>query len=794
MISKHPTLQKKLLRDIRRQWPQFAALVVTVMLGIALYAASDNAYQNLQASYDNVFVEEEFADLFVTGGDIDKFAASANGTDGVQSVATRVQQDLPMDVDGTKFTGRVISYPASGTPSVEKLTTLSGAANPSGTNVLIEQHFASDFNLKEGDKFQATGATGGQELTVGGVVATAEYLWPSPSRQEPIALPKTFGVAYAIPELIATLSGKSQPNQALVLLTDAARASNGTEILDNLTKTAVADGASEVLTRAEQPSNSLLQEDISGFEQMAIAFPVMFLFAAGLSMYVLLTRRVQEERPIIGMFRAQGMRGRTIAAHYLKFGLYAAILGALIGLPLGILGAGALSRAYIQQIQLPESLMVITPFRWETIVIGFAFALIAGVVAGLAPAILASRVTPADAMRGETPEAPGKLSLIERVIPPLQHAPARWRLVIRSISRHKKRALFTATGVAMALILILVSWLMIGTMNGLINQQFGEVELDDGQVAYSVPVTDTQLKALNSVAGVTKTESTVNQPVAVKTNGDTYATTLTAFDTNTAMHGFTNMDGQTISLPDNGVLITNSIKAQLPDLAPGDQITLDLTALEKSKTVTVVDFVNESLGTFVYSSKGFLDNEFGQIPPLTALLQTTADADQDQIQKTVQKQPNVVAYVQTAALKTLWNQFAGLFYLFVGAMLVLGALMAFAIIFTTMSVNIVERQRELATLRASGVRQRTLAALVGGENLIIAAFGIIPGLILGVIGAKLLLASYSNDQFTLSLVVNPWVLVLSSLAIMAVAVISQVPGLRAIKRMNIAQVVRERSN
>lgn len=793
-MSRQPTLQKKLRRDIRRQWPQFTALVVTVMLGIALYAASSNAYQNLQASYDNIFAEENFADLFVTGGEIEKFATSAEGTDGVDAVTTRVQQDLPMEVDGTKFTGRVISYPASGTPDVEKLTSLSGAANPSGNEVLIEQHFASDFELTEGDSFLVIGVGGQQQLTVGGIVATAEYLWPSPSRQEPIALPGTFGVAYATPELTQALSRITEPNQALVLLTDSARDSNGSEILDGLTKTAVADGANEVLTRAEQPSNSLLQEDISGFEQMAVAFPAMFLSASALAMYVLLTRRVKEERPLIGMFRAQGMTGRTIAVHYLKFGLYASLLGALIGLPLGILGAGALSRAYIKQLNFPESLMVITPFRWDTILIGFGFALVAGALASLAPAMLASRVTPADAMRGEPPIATGHMSLLERVIPPVRRAPARWRLIIRSISRNKKRALFTAMGVTMALILILVSWLMIGTMNGLLNNQFGEVQKDDGQVIYSVPVTDTQLDRLADISGVTDTESSVNEPVAVKTNGDTYSTIWTAFDSETQMHGFTSESGESITLPDDGVLITESIQAQIPDIAPGDQVTLNLPGLNESKKVTVVDLVSESLGTFVYSSKEFLDKEFGPVPPTTALLKTTADADQDHVQETVQKQPDVVAYTQTAALKQLWNSYAGLFYLFVGAMLVLGGLMAFAIIFTTMSVNIVERQRELATLRAAGVRQRTLAGLVGGENLIIAGFGVIPGLILGVIGAKLLLASYSNDQFTLDLVVNPWTLVAASLAIMLVAVISQWPGLRAIKRMNIAQTVRERSS
>ena len=129
----------------------------------------------------------------------------------------------------------------------------------------------------------------------------------------------------------------------------------------------------------------------------------------------------------------------------------------------------------------------------------------------------------------------------------------------------------------------------------------------------------------------------------------------------------------------------------------------------------------------------------------------------------------------------------------VGAMLALGAAMAFAIIFTTMSVNIVERQRELATLRAAGVRHRTLAGLVGGENTIVAALGVVPGLILGVASAQVMLQTYSNDQFILNLSIKPLTLVLSAAAIMGVAIASQIPGLRALRRMNVAEVVRERA-
>jgi len=51
--------------------------------------------------------------------------------------------------------------------------------------------------------------------------------------------------------------------------------------------------------------------------------------------------------------------------------------------------------------------------------------------------------------------------------------------------------------------------------------------------------------------------------------------------------------------------------------------------------------------------------------------------------------------------------------------------------------------------------------------------------------------TYSTDQFDLELVVKPLTLVASTLAILVVSWISQWPGLRALRRLDIATVVRE---
>lgn len=792
-MAKHPTLRRKLRRDIRRTLPLFSALVVTVMLGIALYAAADNSYRNLINSYENAFVQEGFPDLFATGGDVDGFAMQSAGRSEVQATRTRVQADLPMSVPADagavdRLVGRIVGYPVSGTPEVASLTVLSGATNPGPGSVLVEKHMADEFGLVDGDRITITTAVGEVEVRVAGVVASAEYLWPAASRQVMFPPPKTFGVLFVAEEDARAWSGGPE-NQALILLTDAVREA-GTAV-EELRAEALAAGATEVFDRREQPSNSLLLLDIEGFGQMAVAFPVLFLSAAGLALYVLLTRRVTEERQIIGTLRAQGMPARTIGWHYLQYGLAAGLIGAALGLPLGVAIAGSLSEVYVGVIGLPEQLQVFGGFGVETFLIGFGFAVVGTSIAGFFPARRAARILPAEAMRGEVPSIRAGRSWAERLLP--ASASARSRMIVRGIGRSRKRTIFTGAGVMMALMLILVSGGMLDTMNNLIRVQFEDVSTSNMQVEYAAPVGEAQLADVAGLSGIDEAESVVTQEVSVAFDSAVYATVLTAYDNDTVMHGFIDADGDPVPLPDDGVLVDEAITTQIPDLSPGDSVELTFPALGVTTTATVAGFTYQPLGTFVHASKAWAAEQIPTAEPTTVLATTADGADADELRRQLLALPGVVAAVPTSALQDVFDDFAGLFLAFIGAMMLLGGAMAFAIIFTTMSVNIVERERELATLRAAGVRHRVLAGLVGGENLIVATFGILPGLLLGWVSADLMLQTYSSDQFTMDLQFRASTILIAIGVIMLVAVLSQIPGLRAIKRMDIAHVVRERA-
>jgi putative ABC transport system permease protein len=163
------------------------------------------------------------------------------------------------------------------------------------------------------------------------------------------------------------------------------------------------------------------------------------------------------------------------------------------------------------------------------------------------------------------------------------------------------------------------------------------------------------------------------------------------------------------------------------------------------------------------------------------------------MRRTITGLPGVVAYADETAVTASINQFLGLFWAFVGTMVVLGAILATVIMYVTLAVNIVERTNELATLRAAGVPLRRVAATIATENLAATTLGLPIGVVAGILAAKAFLASFSSDLFTFRLSFGWWVVPAAMIAVLAAATVSQWPAIRAVRRLDIARVVRERA-
>jgi putative ABC transport system permease protein len=331
---------------------------------------------------------------------------------------------------------------------------------------------------------------------------------------------------------------------------------------------------------------------------------------------------------------------------------------------------------------------------------------------------------------------------------------------------------------------------MLDTIVHLMDKQFVQIQQEDATVYFTGPVDTDDVLALQEVPGVAAAESVLQSPV-VLIGTDRYESVLTTFDSGTAMHRFFAEDGKELPLPNDGLLLGRAMKDIL-DVAPGDTVQLGVSGF--TTEARVADFINEPLGTVAYASRDYVEDVVGTaVPATSALIRYDEGAVVGDVRAELVDLQGVAAFEDANALYDTAQEFMIFFYLFVGVMLLFGGAMAFALIFSAMSVNIAERTREVATLLAVGTERRQISRMITAENMMVALFGIPLGLGFGYLAAKQAMASFESDLFAFDLYIRPSTFVISALAILVVALLSQWPGLRAIGHLDIAKIVKERS-
>ncbi|MEN8239584.1 MAG: FtsX-like permease family protein, partial [Actinomycetota bacterium] len=579
-------LARKRRRDMKRQKWQFIAVGVTVVIGVMMFAATYDSYLNLTESYEQTYERLAFADMTVTGGD-DDLADTIAGIDGVLAVTTRHSADLPITIGIDTLRGRLVGTPASGQPDVNKLDVQQGEyLSPSGEfEAVAEVHVSRTFDLAVGDDFTVVVGPG-QEFSITGIAASAEYIWPAASTQEIFPDPEQFGVFFVDEALVSQLPASVSVRETLVVYDEGVVVEDVDVLVHDAASVA---GATSIITQTDHPSNSTLQLDVEGFGEMAVMFPILFLTAAGMAVYVLLTRIVFSQRSIIGTLRASGMEPRELRRHYLRFGLWIGIIGAVVGVLVGVVAGSLMTRMYTGLLDIPDTVVVIRP---TTVAIGLVFGIVAGALSALVPARSAYGIAPAEAMRGEAPLMSGGKSTMEKIVPALSGLPVRTRMTLRGIGRSKRRSLSTVIGVVLALILILVSGGMIDSIVTMIDKQFNEIALQDASAITTEPITTEMVASINAVPSVTRAEPVASFGASVTRNGDTYATTLQGFENGTRMHGWTNTSG---ALPSEGMVAGKGLADRL-GVSVGDMLEVDLPTHDVTIALELVDFVDEPLG------------------------------------------------------------------------------------------------------------------------------------------------------------------------------------------------------
>lgn len=777
-------LARKLVRDGRRQWPQLGAVALTLALAVAVFGGTYGAYDNLKASYAEVYHRLHFADLTVTGGDRARLAHELAGMDGVAAVERRDQVEVPFRVHSggaaggvvRTLLGRIVAQPRGAT--VDQLLVEEGHGPGGGDEgVTVERHMADHFGLSVGDTVDVYGPDGWRSVHITGVAVSPEYLWPARDRQDVLSSPDDFGVLFASPKLVEEFAGATVEHQTLIRF---AAGANARTVEEQVRRAAARAGAGDVMAQRNQPSKAALEEDVQGFGEMAVLFPVLFLVAGSLAAYVLLGRLVRSQRAQLGMLAANGYPRRRILRHYLALGGVVGAGGALVGALGGIGLADLLTKSYTSSLNIP---LTVTRFHLATPLIGLVVGTVAGTLSAAGPARAAMKVPPAEAMRGIAPVGVGTGGILER-LPGLRGLPVRLRMIARNALRSPRRTLSTGLGVILACVLVLSSLALLDTFTVILHEQFHTIQREDARL-YVAGAGASVADSVARVPGVAAVEPSIQAPVTITAGAHRYQTTLEGFEPGTKMHDFPQ------GLPTSGILLGRALR-HLLDIGVGDTVHLSAGGAA-AVPVRVAGFVDEPIGSLAYATLAQATRLAGNAGTGSVLVRYDAGTDRTAIEQRLAGVPGVLAVRDTHGSEEAVANMLGFFYALVGMMAVFGAILAFVVLFNTLSVNLAERTVELATLRAEGARSRTLARLVTGENLLL-VIGVLPlGLLAGWLVARGMMSTFNSDLWNFSLRLRVATPFLVAGALVATTVITHLPARRSLGRLAVAKIVRERA-
>ncbi len=784
-------LRKKLLREILESKFRFFAISSVVAIGILLFTASYMSFLNLSESYEYTYDRLNFEELLVRVDRAPERAAERlSSLPNVELVTPRINDPLGMELeDGTRITGQIISVPDS-EPYVNMLYLREGTGltgNEQELTCLVENHFAEFNDLGEGDTIYAVKNGQRIPIRIAGVVSSPEYMIVFRNRQFPMTSATVYGVFYLGEEQARALTGfaSNSYNEFAFTLKDYALL----ETTENQVRAVLKPyGIEEVTTRDNQISKMLLDMDLRSFHDFALFFPILFFSIAAFSIYMILSRLVRTQRPIIGLMRALGYSSRTVLLHYMSFALVVGIVGVVLGSLLGWAATGIVSKVYSIQMKIPFVQYGTYP---EVFLYGFLMAMGFCAISGIVPARRSAKVQPTEALRGVVdPTRYGKVSWVERLLPRIDKLRVFWRLPLRNIFRNRRRTAFTVIGIMFAIILIMLNLGINDTINANMDQAFNHLFTFDIAALFLDPQTRVTQNKIEKIPGVTVVEPAIGAPCTISNGDEDVDSILMGALVDTVMRGFLDEKNREVEITPNHCLMSRNYRDEL-GVAVGDMV--EVTTYNRSRSFMVSDFIMEPMGSFVYVPVDEARELLGYGTKSSAFYIQVDEGYYQQVRDSLYEMPEVLTLVDLSQIQKEINSYMALMYIVIAVMLVFGIIMAFSLVFNTSTINIMEREQEVATMLTLGVPQWKASLSLTLENVIMGLLGLLPGYIAARFVMVQAMKLYETDLFAFTPAISVWTFIVTGVLVIVLMVLSEFPSLRHIHNLDLAQSTKRRS-
>jgi len=544
----------------------------------------------------------------------------------------------------------------------------------------------------------------------------------------------------------------------------------------------------------EHPANDLL----AGVFLVLGFLGLLALLASGFLVVNTVNAIVAQQTRQIGVMKAVGARNRQVAVLYLGMVLAYALLSLGVALPLGALGAYGLTVFTASLVNFDVATFFAPP---GVLALEVAVGLLVPLLAALVPVWYGVRVTVREAV-SSTGLADGfGRSRFDRAIQRVRGLPRPTLLSIRNTFRRKSRLLLTLSALTLGASVFMAVFTVRASLYRTLDDALAYFDYDV-QVELAGPARAELLETEAArVPGVTAAEAwrfaTIQR---IRGDGSESRSFITfGLPPATTMVRPRLQEGRWLDPVDGNALVaTANIREDEPDLQVGDQLTMRVNG--RDATWTLVGIVESpTQRPFLYTNAGPLERAARDVGRATVVMlrtETRDGATQDRVGKAAADHletvgVRVAATTTIAEVRTTQERLFDVLVIFLSTMALLLGVVGGLGLTGTMSINVVERAREIGVIRAVGASDGAVLRLFLVEGVLIGLISWGIGAILSVPISKTLSDALGMVFLSrpLSYAISPEGMVLWLVIVIALAAVaSLLPAWRA-SRLAVREVL-----
>ena len=765
-------LFKKMMRDIRKNLSQFITIFLMVLIGVMAYSGIEAYMDGMDKTRNKFYSENNIHDLEVIGSNFTK-----DDLKNIKKIDNVKDAERKLSVTGTTDKDKTLLINFIESNNISKFYVVEGEKFDNKSGVWLDQFYANKNNIKVGDTILVKYDSLELHEKVRALINVPDHLYDVRDSSELYPDRKKFGFAYLssneiTEEYVKKLVMKEYKIDDERVFDSLVKDFNYKDYyiynyvmvdVDNTKKTEKVketieekiDSAKAVIKIEDTTSYVTYQGEIDEGKTYVGVFSGLFLFIAMLSVITTMTRVVKKQRVQIGTLKALGFSDFKVLTHYMGYGFWISLFGALVGLIVGYYFIGkiflGLEMAFFE---IPNGKPSMNYMSY--IVAGLVVLIVTIISYFTCKSIL--KENPAETLRNKIPNVKkNSLNLTTKGLFKKLNFSSKWNA--RDILRNKMRTFMGIAGVVGCCMLIVCAFGMLDSMNYFVKLQFSDLYNFKYKLTLTENISNNELKIIEDEYG-NKTSKTYG--IELKRNGKKESNNIFVTDAGNLVR-FVDRKGNFIKVDKNdGIFVTYKL-AELNNYKIGDKISWHIYGDDKYYTSKIIGFNKDPQNQNITMTKEYLESLGIDYKPDS--LYTNKNL------KNVKEIKNVEVIQDIKALEegmtNMLSSMKTMLVLIIGVAILLGTI----IIYNLGILSFSEKQYQFATLKVLGFKDSQIKKIFVKQNNWIALISIIIGCPLGYYLTDWLFKTAIEEHYDFGASIKPLTYVIGSVGTFLVSYI-----------------------